>query len=247
MLPTPLTSHLDFSAIYEPSEDSFLLLDSLSAPDEIRYLSRRFDSDIPSPLVLEVGTGSGVVLAFVAANAKTTFGREDVLTLGVDISERACKGTSLTVQKHASITAFLGTLQADLLSSIRPGSVDVLIFNPPYVPSESVPQVLAPSGNGSASSYEKFQLNSNLLALATDGGEDGMEVTNRLLQQIPSMLRVRGVAYVLLCAQNRPELVKQRIRDWGDGWGVETVRTSGMQGGWEKLQIIRIARGLSAV
>lgn len=246
MLPTPSTSHLDFSAIYEPSEDSFLLLDSLSAPSETNYLSRRLNSATPSPLVLEVGTGSGVVLAFVAANAKTILGRDDVLTLGVDISEKACQGTALTLRKHAPSTVFLGTLQADLLSSIRPSSVDVLIFNPPYVPSESVPQLSAPSGTGMNSSYEQFQHDSNLLALATDGGEDGMEVTNRLLQQIPSILSVRGVAYVLLCAQNRPELVRQRIRGWGNGWEVETVRTSGKQGGWERLQIIRIARRLTA-
>ena len=82
-----------------------------------------------------------------------------------------------------------------------------------------------------------------MLALATDGGINGMEVTNALLAQLPQVLhKSRGVAYVLLCAQNKPEMVKQGIRHWGQEWSAETIHTSGMQGGWEKLQIVRIAR-----
>ena len=83
----------------------------------------------------------------------------------------------------------------------------------------------------------------NLLALATDGGEDGMEVTSKLLDQLPTILNEpRGVAYVLLCAQNKPDKVKREIRNWGPAWSVETVRRSGKQGGWERLQIIKIMR-----
>jgi release factor glutamine methyltransferase len=66
-------------------------------------------------------------------------------------------------------------------------------------------------------------------------------VTNRMLEQVPEILsKGRGVAYVLLCAQNKPEVVKQRIKDWGSGWMAETVRASGKKAGWEKLVIVRI-------
>ena len=92
--------------------------------------------------------------------------------------------------------------------------------------------------------HSRFERDSNLLALATDGGTDGMEVTNRLIAELPSLLSKRGIAYVLLCAQNKPERVKQRIREWegGNQWMAETVESSGKTGGWEKLQIIRITR-----
>ena len=69
-----------------------------------------------------------------------------------------------------------------------------------------------------------------------------METTNRLLTQIPDVLSERGIAYVLLCAQNKPEDVKARIRAWEGEWRVETVGESGKKGGWEKLQIVRIWR-----
>ncbi len=83
----------------------------------------------------------------------------------------------------------------------------------------------------------------NILALATDGGADGMEVTKKLLDQLPTVLNeTRGVAYVLLCAQNQPDKVKQEIRNWSPAWSVETVRQSGKRGGWERLQIIKIMR-----
>lgn len=73
-----------------------------------------------------------------------------------------------------------------------------------------------------------------------------METTDRLLSQLSEILSPdRGVAYILLCAQNKPEEVKSRIKGWGTGWAVETVGTSGKKGGWEKLQIIRIWRILS--
>jgi len=70
-----------------------------------------------------------------------------------------------------------------------------------------------------------------------------MEITNKLLDTLPTILsRDRGCAYILLCAQNKPESVKQRIRNWGPEWRVETVGSSGKKAGWEKLQIIRIWR-----
>ena len=49
---------------------------------------------------------------------------------------------------------------------------------------------------------------------------------------------------MLLCAGNRPEEVKERIRGWAGGgrWRAETVGTSGRRAGWERLQIVRIWR-----
>ena len=66
MLPTPDTSHVSYDQIYEPAEDSYLLLDTLSSASETTFLRSHFRTG-PAPLVVEVGTGSGVVLAFVVA------------------------------------------------------------------------------------------------------------------------------------------------------------------------------------
>ena len=249
MLPTPSTSHVCFDRVYEPAEDSFLLLDTLSSTSEIAFLHERFaNAQSTPPLVLEVGVGSGVVLAFVAANATRILGRPDVLTLGTDINSFACKAAAQTVRTAITedgqgMTISLDVINGDLATSVRPHSVDVFIFNPPYVPAELPDFTRHDNYNVFPDGKKKttFEQDSYLLELSYAGGEDGMVVTNRMLGQIPEILDTeRGVAYVLLCAQNKPEEVKQRIRDWSPGWKAETVGSSGKQAGWEKLQIVRI-------
>lgn len=135
---------------------------------------------------------------------------------------------------------------SDLCTPLRPGSVDVLLFNPPYVPSEEAPRlptVTEQEDKKDLSRSAKFEQDSYFLSLTYAGGVDGMETTDRLLKAIPGILDpVRGVAYVLLCKQNRPEEVKDRIRGWGNGWKAETVGNSGKQAGWEKLVIVRVWR-----
>ena len=266
MLPTPSTSHVNLNRIYEPAEDSFLLLDTLSSPLETRFLKQRFggaaghNGQSACPIVVEVGTGSGIVLAFIAAQAKVIFGREDLITLGTDLNEYACRAAKQTVwqayedtniSKHTPPPASLSSmLCADLASPLRLGIADVLIFNPPYVPSPDAPGVGPVNFTAAHMSLadgreltSSFEHDSHLLSLSYAGGFEGMEVTNKLLEELPSFLcKKRGVAYILLCQQNRPELVIQKVRKWGVEWNVDTVARSGNKAGWEKLVILRIWR-----
>ncbi|KAK2609790.1 hypothetical protein N8I77_003273 [Diaporthe amygdali] len=274
MLPTPDTSHVSYSRVYEPAEDSFLLLNTLSSPSETAFLQQRFGSTTttsphshdhrpppPPPLVVEVGTGSGVVLGFVNAHALPIFGTRGVLTLGVDVNAFACSATAATAARAAADNPgthgrFLGAVRGDLLAPLRAGSADVLVFNPPYVPTDELPaqddvRLLGGAGNQgeggedeerSMSASARFDRDSYLLSLSYAGGRDGMEITDRLIAGLPDVLSARGCAYLLLCAGNKPEEVKARIRGFGPAWRVLTVGDSGKQAGWEKLQIIRIWR-----
>lgn len=244
MLPTPTTSHVPYERVYEPAEDSYLLLDTLSSPAETAWLHARFPA-ARAPLVLEVGTGSGVVLAFVAANASTIFGRP-VATLGCDINAFACAAARETMVRTGSADAqagLLGVVHADLVSFLASGSVDVLVFNPPYVPADlpDTARLQDCPTTTHMSSSAAFERDSHLLSLSYAGGVDGMEVTDRLLDELRRVLGDAGVAYVLLCAQNQPERVKQRVREWG-GWDAETVGDSGKTAGWEKLCVVRLSR-----
>ncbi|KAI7084747.1 hypothetical protein KC356_g6468 [Hortaea werneckii] len=251
MIPTPSTSHVNYNRVYEPAEDSYLLLDTLSAPTETAWLAERFPAESATPLAFEIGCGSGVVLAFVAANAESLLGRPDVATVGIDVNDFACKATADTVSlaiKEAAPTnrsAFVGSIHGDLMTSLTPGAVDLLICNPPYVPTEELPNESNLDDFADREDFgsdEAFERDSKYLALAYAGGVDGMEVTNRLLEQLPTALSRRGVAYILLCHQNRPEMVKERVRSWPGGWSAETVGSSGKKAGWEKLSILRIWR-----
>ena len=252
MLPTPSTTHVNYDRVYEPAEDSYLLLDTLSSETEISFLRGRFPPTAASPLVLEVGTGSGVVLAFLTAHANYIFGHSDAATLGVDINVFAARATTETVvnaiaetkEAKATPSSFTDCVMGDLTTAIKPGSVDILIFNPPYVPTESVPGI--PLDITDTASGDSFARDSHLLSLSTDGGIDGMEITNQLLDQLPEVLSDRGVAYILLCAGNKPEEVMQTVRSWpighGHVWEAANVGSSGKKAGWEKLCIIRVSR-----
>ncbi|PWY70947.1 hypothetical protein BO70DRAFT_382148 [Aspergillus heteromorphus CBS 117.55] len=267
MLPTPCTSHVSFDTIYEPSEDSYLFLDTLASASESAWLRARFSrpddtsanpssstttttttatatasaSASPAPLIVEAGTGSGVVLAFIAANSRHILGRTDVLALGTDVNRNACVATRTTVLKaideqqptptNTTTTTpksiLTTTLLTDLTTPLRPSSIDILLFNPPYVPTPDLPSIPTSTSdpdNSSLSRSEKFEHESYLLSLTYAGGKDGMETTERLLDAIPGVLSERGVAYVLLCAQNRPREVVERIRGWEihrGGWGMD--------------------------
>lgn len=252
MLPTPDTRHVPFERVYEPAEDSYLLLDSLASESESRFLLDRFCNFKSVPLVVEVGTGSGVVLAFVASNTEKIFGRRDVLFAGTDVNSFACLAARETAQNAVKDYTdphgqgiFLDTIRVDLTQSFRKGGIDVLIFNPPYVPTEDLPDIsdLSSSRTPAHNSQTTFEQDTFLLSLSYSGGRDGMETTSRLLSQLPDILNpTTGVAYILLCAQNNPARVMQDIKTWGPGWSVATVGHSGRTGGWEKLQILRIFR-----
>ncbi|KAI1329577.1 methyltransferase domain-containing protein [Xylariaceae sp. FL0255] len=277
MLPTPDTSHVPYSRVYEPAEDSFLLLDTLSSDSETSFLHSRFsnsdknDNTLPAaaaaaaqaPFVVEIGSGSGVVIAFATAHAEKIFGTTQVLTAAIDMNFHACAATRATAWKasaehYKTAGLFLCAARGDLTVSLRDGSVDVLIFNPPYVPTPEMPLTVEGSSNEGGDETESrglrgeektsFEEDSYLLALSYAGGKDGMETTERLLDSLPRVLSNRGCAYVLLCAQNKPEEVKKRVRavkgrgDHDRPWKAETVATSGKKAGWEKLQIIRIWR-----
>ena len=266
--PTPSTSHIPTSAfemlgIYEPAEDTFLVLDTLSSAKETEFLASRFSVG-STPLVLEVGTGSGVIIAFLTAHARQILGRGDVLTMAVDVNANAVREGRRTVEAavrekvfksgvgsgvvngsggKVAMGLFTDIVLSDLTTAIRKGSVDVLVFNPPYVPTEALPEIPLLEEE-TWQSKSKFERESQLLALAYAGGEDGMETTDRLLKELGEVLSGRGVAYVLFCKRNRPDDVMRRLREgkYGAKWKVEVVGESGGMGGWERLVVLRIWR-----
>ncbi|KAH0537864.1 hypothetical protein FGG08_005416, partial [Glutinoglossum americanum] len=192
MLPTPDTSHIPPS-VYPPSEDSYLLLDVLSSTHESAFLTARFPhTTTPPPLLLEPGSGSGVLTAFLAAHARQLLGRPDVLALAADANPCACGATRATVERAGAAAAgvFLGAVRADLAAAVRPRVVDVLVFNPPYVPTEGVP------GFGPREGVEEggLEREARMLELACAGGADGMVVAGRMLEGLDGVLSERGVA-----------------------------------------------------
>ncbi|CEL57604.1 eRF1 methyltransferase catalytic subunit mtq2 OS=Schizosaccharomyces pombe (strain 972 / ATCC 24843) GN=mtq2 PE=3 SV=1 [Rhizoctonia solani AG-1 IB] len=191
MIPTPDLSHLtrdDFMHVYEPAEDTFLLLDALEEDaDHLRALK-------PS-ICVEIGSGSGCVSAFLGRILEN----EPCLIITTDINTRAAKCTEATGrQNKVSLNAVI----CDLVQPLKPrlyGQIDVLIFNPPYVPTEEEEAAIAQSQGEIAGAWA--------------GGFDGMAVTNRLLDELSSMLSPEGCFYLVALKQNDPQGIIARVRE----------------------------------
>lgn len=90
--------------VYDPCDDTFLMLEA--ALEEVE------DEDV----VLEIGTGSGIISMFLADHARRV--------------------TATDINPHAVRCAHengVSVVQADLLYGIR-GVFDLIVFNPPYLP-----------------------------------------------------------------------------------------------------------------
>lgn len=193
---TPYTNHLtadDFNHVYEPAEDSFLLLDALES--ELKYLRDR------CPLVaLEIGPGSGVVITAVSNALKSI-----TACIGVDINTFACRATRKTAKHNG---ADVDVINGDLLQALRPHSIDILIFNPPYVltPNEEIPHA-----NISNNVTDGTVINTNIIK-SWAGGTDGRIIMDKLFLQLDESLAIDGVLYLLVIKDNDPKKIIEDLK-----------------------------------
>lgn len=234
MLPTPVVPTPDYSRVYEPAEDSFLFLDLFEQLHDAGHFARTSSTASRQPgelrVVVELGAGSGVVSTFIAANRIIP----NAFHIATDINATALETTRNTFAHNcgagAPAEAPFDVLRASLTDAFRPHEIDVLLFNPPYVPSEEIPPV--PSVQDDASD--------SWLDLALVGGHDGMLVTGQVLASLNSVLAPQGEAYILFCARNNHPQVVQRFRQKNPNFSVDCVIAR--KCGWEELAIYRFTK-----
>ncbi|XP_065353703.1 methyltransferase N6AMT1 [Cloeon dipterum] len=201
---TPFTNHLSFEHIYEPAEDSFLLMDAIEADD--CWLRET----VKPTICLEIGSGSGIVCSAVAKFLK-------VFCLATDINSLACRATRETAQRAEVIVE---CVNADLVKPVVTGKIDMLIFNPPYVPTEN------------------YEVASSNIAHTWAGGLNGRQVMDRLFPLLPELLSERGVLYLVLLEQNRPQEVERILQMQGLKCQIVMKRRAGI----EKLCVLRASK-----
>jgi release factor glutamine methyltransferase len=123
----------------------------------------------PGMRIVDVGTGSGCVAVSVARNAPGT------KVLAGDVSRAAL---AVARENSRKLTAKIDYFQGDLLEAARPGSFDIVVCNPPYVPLAHL------SGLQRELRFEP--------AAALFGGENGLEIYGRLVPSAAGVLRRGG-------------------------------------------------------
>jgi release factor glutamine methyltransferase len=199
-----------FSEVYEPREDSFLFLDALDSDKEfLRSVSRT--------VILEIGPGSGIVSTHLSSILDPECG---AVFLACDINPSAARVTEQTFRNNNSagrphvMQCVVGDLCSPFLSRLagkvsclflgarslfylNKKKVDVLLFNPPYVPTDDE------------------EVGHADLRAAWAGGLDGMMVTSRFLPSVSGLLSPCGACYVVFVAENNPlDVAREMAEKW---------------------------------
>jgi release factor glutamine methyltransferase len=141
---------------------------------------------------LDLCTGSGCIGVTLALERPTA------RVVAVELSPGAL---AVARQNADRLSAALELLEGDLYAPLAPGArFDVVVANPPYVPSGELPRLAREIAHEPA--------------LALDGGPDGLSVLRRIVADAPRHLRPGG-ALVLETHESHAESVPRLCREAG--------------------------------
>lgn len=128
------------------------------------YLDRHNDDQ--TPVVVDIGTGSGVIAVTLAAE------RSNIHVIAIDCSEDAIRVAERNAKRHG-VKEHIRFLCGDYVAPLQhePHMIDVLVSNPPYIPTDQLKQL-------------ERQVRDFEPHLALDGGADGLAAYRTILSQL---------------------------------------------------------------
>eukprot|EP01024_Parvocaulis_polyphysoides_P047501 TRINITY_DN45019_c0_g1_i1.p1 TRINITY_DN45019_c0_g1~~TRINITY_DN45019_c0_g1_i1.p1 ORF type:complete len:227 (-),score=35.95 TRINITY_DN45019_c0_g1_i1:31-711(-) len=199
--------------IYEPSDDSFALIDAIAQDFQLlKKLKPKF--------AVEIGSGSGYVICSVKLILNQL--KIPCQCWATDISRHALNATNQTLKNH-SLTNQVETIQTDLFSNFQfiRTKIDLLIFNPPYVPTP--PEELSREDVGRAWA----------------GGYMGRQIMDKIINDLDSILSQQGIFYLVTVLDNDPKDILQKINSQGKFIGQIVLERAADE---ERLSILRFVR-----
>lgn len=176
---TPIVklSDEELNTVYEPSEDSYLLMDALEADLESLHAMK-------PRICLEIGSGSGIVITALAMALK----RHNVQFIAIDINPDACRVTRRTSLINS---VDIDVIQMNLLDCIRiKYTFDIILFNPPYVVTE----------------YNEV-IDDRLVFKTWAGGKNGKQVMEQVYVIPKILFPNAGLFYLVVIKENDPEYI----------------------------------------
>lgn len=215
----PSLDHLcsqDSKAVYVPSEDTFFFEDIL------RQQSEFIRSQMQTGTVLEVGAGSGYLSAVLGDLFLC-----EVFCIASDINPAAAALSRTTMRRNLLPhgNSQFDVVEGNLLSCFRrlPATLfDVIVFNPPYVPSC------------------KEELGLRDITASYAGGAKGRVVTDAFCRQLVSFLAPHGIAYLLLIREN--DIVEFCESFCPTELSLQAKVVAERKTGWEHQFIVRLTR-----
>nr|GMD73768.1 hemK methyltransferase family member 2 [Ipomoea batatas] len=201
--------------VYEPCDDSFALVDALLA-DRTNLL------DHQPAFCMEVGCGSGYVITSLAL----MLGHEvpEAYYIATDINPHAVMVTRETAVAHGVDVELVNTDIASGMEARMAGLVDVMVVNPPYVPTP------------------EEEVGCEGITSAWAGGENGRTVIDKILPVADEVLSERGWLYLLTLAANNPSEICLQMRKKGYASRVILQRSTEE----ESLHVIKFWRDASS-
>ncbi len=146
------------------------------------------------PLVVDVGTGTGCIILSLASELR------DGVFVGVDVSPEAIS----LARENAVLTGLDRRVlfaECDGCGEFDPASVDVLVSNPPYIPTKVV-DGLAP------------HIRDHEPRLALDGGADGLDVYRALLLDAVMVLKPGGALFLEI-GDEQGAALREMLEEYG--------------------------------
>ncbi|MFX1364215.1 MAG: HemK2/MTQ2 family protein methyltransferase [Promethearchaeota archaeon] len=180
----------DFSSVYTPSDDSYLIID---------YFKHKIDNNNFDGIklnkiknILDLGTGTGIIAIFLQL-IKLENSNFNPKIYASDILEDSIKCMRLN-QKRNKMNNQITLLNSDLFKSFPDKlkhTFNIIIFNPPYLPS---------------SSLVKENHNKQNIDFSWDGGLKGYEVLIDFLTVAKTFLNLREEHYIYFISSSRTNL-----------------------------------------
>ncbi len=144
--------------------------------EEVVKRSRELWSEDAELSVVDIGTGSGAIAVTLAVIGGTSW-----KVMATDIAEESLTTARLNAERHC-VEHKLSFVQGNLLDPLlqQEHTVDILVSNPPYIPSFDVTQL-------------DIQVKDHEPLRALDGGEDGLDFYRQMIQGLPCILKARAL------------------------------------------------------